>query len=216
MDMEREEQDKLKVSRRTFLKGVGTGTIAGAVMSATVGCGTQTPEATTTPALPTPTSLPATPVAAVTSELARSVPVASKVVIADSSICRGCATCVAACSLFHGGVSGRNLSRVDISRDFLAGQFVQNVCRQCEGPECMLACPVEGAMYVDTTTGARMIDEDKCIGCGRCVDACQFHAVKLDVQREVALKCDLCGGDPQCVAVCPTGALSYQDWQPGV
>jgi carbon-monoxide dehydrogenase iron sulfur subunit len=215
--MEREAQEK-HLSRRTFLKGMGTGAVAGAVVTATVGCGTPAPESGATPTMAssaTSTPIPTTSMAAVTSELTRSVPVATKVVIADPSICRGCATCVAACSLFHGGISGRNMSRVDISRDFLAGRFVQNVCRQCEGPECMLACPVEGAMYIDPTTGARMVDEDKCLGCGRCVDACQFGAVKLDLQREVALKCDLCGGDPQCVAVCPTGALSYQDWQPG-
>jgi Fe-S-cluster-containing hydrogenase component 2 len=25
------------------------------------------------------------------------------------------------------------------------------------------------------------------------------------------IKCDLCGGDPQCAAACPTGAIVYVD-----
>ena len=25
------------------------------------------------------------------------------------------------------------------------------------------------------------------------------------------MKCDLCGGDPQCAEACPTGAITYVD-----
>jgi carbon-monoxide dehydrogenase iron sulfur subunit len=214
--MPEEKEKEFATSRRKFLKGLGIGAATG-VATLIGACQEQieTPEPTSTltPA-PTP-ALTATPEAAVAAALHRTIPVAQKVIVADPSICRGCATCVAACSLYHTGQCSRTVSSIEIARDFLLGQFVQNVCRQCEGPECMLACPVEGAMYVDTSTGARSVDQSKCLGCGRCVDACQFNAVKLDIKREVAVKCDLCGGDPQCVAVCPTGALAYQDWKPG-
>ena len=33
--------------------------------------------------------------------------------------------------------------------------------------------------------------------------------VRLDEEAGVCVKCDLCGGAPKCVAVCPTDALTY-------
>ncbi len=32
----------------------------------------------------------------------------------------------------------------------------------------------------------------------------------VDADTGRVLKCDLCGGDPICVKVCPTGALRYE------
>ena len=34
-----------------------------------------------------------------------------------------------------------------------------------------------------------------------------------DPETKKATKCDLCAGDPQCVKVCPSGALSYVPWR---
>lgn len=50
-------------------------------------------------------------------------------------------------------------------------------------------------------------DADTCIGCGVCEKVCKYSAIKLSEGK--ALVCDLCGGDPKCVARCPTGALEY-------
>jgi ferredoxin len=36
-------------------------------------------------------------------------------------------------------------------------------------------------------------------------------AIRLDDDTQFPLKCDLCGGDPQCVKFCPTEALVYTD-----
>jgi Fe-S-cluster-containing dehydrogenase component len=44
-----------------------------------------------------------------------------------------------------------------------------------------------------------------------CVFACPFGATFLDQQTGKVLKCDLCDGDPTCVKVCPTGALSFEE-----
>jgi len=67
-------------------------------------------------------------------------------------------------------------------------------------------------MSIDEGTGSVTIDEEKCVGCGSCAEACPFNSegvIKPSVIAGKFIKCDLCGGDPQCVEICPTGALRY-------
>ena len=56
---------------------------------------------------------------------------------------------------------------------------------------------------------AVMIDEDKCTACMRCVAVCPYGVITIDPVKKVALKCDLCGGDPECVKHCPDKVLMY-------
>jgi len=80
----------------------------------------------------------------------------------------------------------------------------------------MQACPVEEAMVVDEKTGARVIVEDECIGCGNCFRACPFNVegfiIKQRLKENVYVKCDLCykrERGPACVEICPHTALGY-------
>lgn len=68
----------------------------------------------------------------------------------------------------------------------------------------MEVCPADA--ITKTKEGLTKVDSSACIGCGACVEACKYDAIKLS---EKAVICDLCGGEPECVARCPTGALSY-------
>jgi len=49
------------------------------------------------------------------------------------------------------------------------------------------------------------VDSSRCIGCGACAEACPFGVIH--VLRGIAIKCDLCGGDPECVKHCTPNAL---------
>ncbi len=64
-----------------------------------------------------------------------------------------------------------------------------------------------GAITLNEHTGAWIVDVEECIGCSDCVEACSFGGIVFDEELGVPLKCDLCGGEPECVAMCPTGAL---------
>jgi len=54
-----------------------------------------------------------------------------------------------------------------------------------------------------------VIDEDSCIGCGRCVRSCPFDAIEM--KNDVAtVKESLCRGCMRCAAVCPTNAIKKE------
>ncbi len=54
---------------------------------------------------------------------------------------------------------------------------------------------------------AAVVDEETCVGCGTCVDACPVDAISMenDKAKIDAGKCTECGS---CVDECPVGAIS--------
>jgi Fe-S-cluster-containing hydrogenase component 2 len=60
---------------------------------------------------------------------------------------------------------------------------------------------------IDMRTGAMRVDMDECLFCGDCAVACPLDAVFLDEERELTLICDLCGGEPRCMPVCPKDVI---------
>lgn len=132
--------------------------------------------------------------------------------VCNSSICGGCKKCEIVCSLYQEGAISPSLARITVKRDIFDGYICEAVsCLHCDGPECLFACPVPGALYVDDITGARVIDSKKCIGCMLCMKACPAtpKGIRYDTDKKVCFKCDLCNGNPQCVKFCPTGALIF-------
>jgi len=150
------------------------------------------------------------------------VALAKGAVLADKSVCSGCRTCEAVCSNFNS--DGRNaaaLSRVILDKDYLRGNYQPRVCFQCLDPPCLRACPV-AALQVDKQSGtyARIIDERVCIGCRKCLEACDRYFTpprpRFDPHKHISIKCHLCFGDPQCVTYCPTGALRFERSEKGL
>ena len=54
------------------------------------------------------------------------------------------------------------------------------------------------------------IDEDLCIGCGKCIEICGFGALKLREGKAVSdnKKCISCG---MCIGHCPVNAISLKE-----
>ena len=146
-----------------------------------------------------------------------------------SYICAGCRMCEITCVLSHEGKIHPTHARNSVHKDIQAGDLTHVLfCQQCDDPRCLKACPT-GALHVDPETGARVIDQDVCIGCQTCLNACIFAAggqgesrIKYNEETGTCVKCDLCGGEPKCVQYCPIGAaqsswIQYRDIiRPGI
>lgn len=53
------------------------------------------------------------------------------------------------------------------------------------------------------------IDEEKCNGCGICVDACHEGAIGMMKGKAKLLRDDTCDGLGDCLPTCPTGAITF-------
>ena len=80
----------------------------------------------------------------------------------------------------------------------------------------MKICPSPGALY-RTAEGAVAFNQDKCIGCKACIQACPYHARHLNRATGVVQKCDFCkerareGLEPYCVQTCHQRARIFGD-----
>jgi carbon-monoxide dehydrogenase iron sulfur subunit len=133
-----------------------------------------------------------------------------KVITVDPNKCTGCRMCEMACSLHHEQACSRSSARVKVVKMELEGIDMPMLCKHCASAPCMTVCPT-GALVRDEHTGAVVLLEQLCIGCRMCALACPFGSISIDPRggRVSILKCDLCGGDPQCVRFCEPGALQF-------
>ena len=124
--------------------------------------------------------------------------------------CTGCLQCEMACSYHAEGAFNPSRSRIKVFTFHEAGRFAPYTCTQCDEAWCMHACPVE-AITTDLDTGAKVVSESKCVGCKVCTIACPFGTINYHHVSGKVVKCDLCGGDPECAKACPTDAITWID-----
>ena len=131
-----------------------------------------------------------------------------KTLIITPSRCTACRTCELACSFKHPVGSGPGMSRI---RAFMKseGKNMVLTCFKCDDAACVKVCPVE-ALVRNQETAAIDVDEERCIRCGACAAACPFGHMEADKSTHLAVKCDLCKGEPACAAFCPTRTLEYR------
>jgi len=53
------------------------------------------------------------------------------------------------------------------------------------------------------------VDKKRCMGCGACIDACEYGAIELQAKKAIVNPV-LCKGCGLCNSLCPTGAISLK------
>lgn len=145
----------------------------------------------------------------------------------DGTRCTGCKTCVYACKdkndldlgmayrkviEYTGGETVKDAEGMCTTTCF--SYYLSMGCNHCDNPICMEKCP-QAAISKNEDTGLMGVDQEKCIGCGTCVQACPYGAPKVDEEAKKAVRCDGCadlvaaGEMPACVMACPARALKF-------
>ena len=139
--------------------------------------------------------------------------------VIDNRNCIGCHACTVACKSEHDVPIGVNRTWVKYVEK---GQFpdtrrVFSVmrCNHCEHAPCIEICPTQ-ALY-NRPDGIVDFNNERCIGCKSCTQACPYDAIYIDPESNTAAKCNYCshrvdaGLQPACVNVCPTEAIISGD-----
>ncbi|MBN1955982.1 MAG: 4Fe-4S binding protein [Anaerolineae bacterium] len=92
-------------------------------------------------------------------------------------------------------------------KDAMLGRFyaICNCCACCCGA---MQAQRSGTPMLAASGYACQVDGDLCLGCGACVEQCQFGALAVD--GVAVVDTDACMGCGVCVAACDQGALALQ------
>jgi len=139
--------------------------------------------------------------------------------VIDNRMCIGCHACTVACKSEHDVPIGVNRTHVKYIEK---GEFPKSTrefsvhrCNHCADAPCVEICPTT-ALYT-RADGIVDFDNDRCIGCKSCMQACPYDALYIDPETNTAAKCNYCahkidgGYEPACVIVCPVEAIISGD-----
>ena len=139
--------------------------------------------------------------------------------VIDQHRCIGCHACTVACKEEHNIALGVNRTWVkyiekghypDTRRHFAVLR-----CNHCDDAPCIEICPTVALFR--RRDGIVDFDNERCIGCKSCMQACPYDALYIDPDRNTAAKCNFdasrveMGYKPACEVVCPTQAILSGD-----
>lgn len=158
----------------------------------------------------------------------------------DVTKCDGCRGCMVACKNwndlpmeiqeFQGIQSHKNVTAdtwnvityTEVDRPNGQGidwLFRHASCLHCKEASCAIVCAEDAISHSKFDTV--VVDEEKCVGCGYCVQNCPFDVIQLKtlksglIEKRKAYKCTMCidrleqGLDPACATACHTGSIVY-------
>ncbi len=142
--------------------------------------------------------------------------------VVDIRRCIGCQACTVSCSLenlppigqFRTTVLQYEVDSKDRSAP-PAMVSLPRLCNHCDEPPCVPVCPVQATFQ--RTDGVVLVDNERCVGCGYCVQACPYDARFINHETQTADKCTFCehrlevGLLPACVESCVGGARKIGD-----
>jgi len=96
-----------------------------------------------------------------------------------------------------------------------SGQQVQYLDCDAEEPNGHIFLKPEVETSEDVTVGVPEVDMDKCTGCGKCGQLCQYSAIICLKDKPMVFEqlCHSCGG---CMAVCPEDAIVEKQRKIGI
>jgi len=143
----------------------------------------------------------------------------AKALLIDTSACLGCNACTVECKRNNNVPVGQKIAWTRIeehevgSYPQIAKHFVKTACKHCTDASCVAVCPTGAASKPD---GVHVvINQEWCIGCGYCVEACPFGIPHFGSPKGAAQKCTFCAtgglvnGQTACANACPFGAITY-------
>ena len=94
--------------------------------------------------------------------------------------------------------------------------YLQRICNHCSYPACLAACPRK-AIYKREEDGIVLIDQKRCRGYRKCVEACPYKKPMYRGVTQTSEKCIACyprleeGTVTRCIAAC-VGKIRLQGW----
>ena len=139
--------------------------------------------------------------------------------VIDNRTCIGCHACTVACKSEHDVPIGVNRTHVKYIETGTypnsSREFSVHRCNHCEDAPCTTICPTYALFTRED--GIVDFDNDRCIGCKSCMQACPYDALYIDPNQGTAAKCNYCAHrvehsyEPACVIVCPTESIVSGD-----